>query len=323
MITFATTRDTGDIMDFIDREWRKGHILARDRAFFTWMYAPAGDGRVNFVISRNENGEIDGLLGFIPYDREGKQISLALWKALKSAGGMVGMGMLAFLEKELQPQAIATPGVNPGTTGAIYKYFKYAVGKMDHRYRSADRTDFRLAEMGNASRPAAKDAENVRIREITAFEEYEQAGIRLMPNALQKEAWYIRRRYFEHPVFHYQHRIIEDDAGKLDVVTRVQEAEGASCLRVVDLLGDVRLLPAFTGTLDALIAEGGHEYADCYAAGIPKELWDEAGWLDPEETGSVIPNYFAPFERRNIEIWYSSKPANIVLLRGDGDQDRP
>ena len=120
MITFAATRDTGDIMDFIDREWRKGHILAQDRAFFTWMYAPAGDGRVNFVISRNENGEIDGLLGFIPYDREGKQISLALWKALKSAGGMVGMGMLAFLEKELQPQVIATRWVNPGTIGAIY-----------------------------------------------------------------------------------------------------------------------------------------------------------------------------------------------------------
>jgi hypothetical protein len=45
--------------------------------------------------------------------------------------------------------------------------------------------------------------------------------------------------------------------------------------------------------------------------------------LDPEETGSIIPNYFAPFERRNVEIWYSSKPADIVMLRGDGDQDRP
>ena len=132
MISFAKKDDIDEIMEFIDREWRKGHILARNKSFFEWMYSN-GD-TVNFVISRNE-GVIDGILGFIPYDEDNSQIALTVWKALKSSNGMIGMSMLAYIEKELKPSLIASPGVNPSTTTAIYKYFKHEVNKMDHYYR--------------------------------------------------------------------------------------------------------------------------------------------------------------------------------------------
>ncbi|SDW87348.1 hypothetical protein SAMN05216391_12120 [Lachnospiraceae bacterium KHCPX20] len=35
------------------------------------------------------------------------------------------------------------------------------------------------------------------------------------------------------------------------------------------------------------------------------------------------PHYFAPFVRENIDLYFISKPKRVVILRGDGDQDRP
>ena len=37
-----------------------------------------------------------------------------------------------------------------------------------------------------------------------------------------------------------------------------------------------------------------------------------------------IPNYFEPFERINVDIYFAASVSKgLVLFRGDGDQDRP
>ena len=43
--------------------------------------------------------------------------------------------------------------------------------------------------------------------------------------------------------------------------------------------------------------------------------------------GLVIPNYFEPFEQKNIDIKFAYKTAQslppVRLFKADGDQDRP
>lgn len=92
---------------------------------------------------------------------------------------------------------------------------------------------------------------------------------------------------------------------------------------MVDLLGHYDLLPSFTTTLDAILKKKHYEYADCYVCGVINEIFDNAGWEDVDKADVIIPNYFAPFERKNIDIYYSCKPHGMVILHGDGDQDRP
>ena len=104
---------------------------------------------------------------------------------------------------------------------------------------------------------------------------------------------------------------------------REQEVDGHKCIRIVDLLGDYFRLLEFTNQLDSLMVEKEYEYADCYVSAIDKELWVKAGWCDNDDTEDIIPNYFAPFVRENIDLYFSSKPKGVVILRGDGDQDRP
>ncbi len=319
MISFAQKDDIDEIMVFIDKEWRKGHILAKNKTFFEWMYSK--EDRVDFVISKN-GGVIDGILGFVPYDKSNAQISLTIWKALKSANGMIGISMLAFIENELKPRLIASPGVNPATTTAIYRYFKYEVNKMQHYYRLAKTNEFYIATIKERKIPSYFSERKAIVRRLNTFRDFEKEGISYLDNSIKKDLWYVRRRYFEHPVYKYFHFLIEGDS-KLDVIMREQDVNGHKCIRVVDMLGDYKQLPLFTPALDELMTEKNYEYVDCYASSLAPELWSSAGWLNIENTEDIIPNYFAPFERKNIDLYYSCKPHEIVIMRGDGDQDRP
>ena len=211
-------------MDFIDREWRKGHILARYRKLFEWMYVR--DNEVHFVVSK-EDGGINGILGFIAYDENNSQVDLTMWKAIKVGSGM---SMLVFLEEELSPVSITSPGINYATTSAIYKYFGYEVGKMQHYYRLADREEFYIPVINERLLIKMPVLSSAKIHKLNSFQEFMKAGIVLHERMIQKDNWYIRHRYFEHPVFEYIHYLVEGD-GKLDIVMRGQDVDGHKCIR--------------------------------------------------------------------------------------------
>lgn len=107
------------------------------------------------------------------------------------------------------------------------------------------------------------------------------------------------------------------------MILRIQEYNGASILRVIDGIGDQELLQFFTIQLDALMEQYGCEYADIYETGIEDGILSDGGWKLTANTGNIMPEYFSPFERRNIEIHYMSSIPEVVLFKGDGDMDRP
>ena len=144
-----------------------------------------------------------------------------------------------------------------------------------------------------------------------------------------KDTWYLRRRYFRYPYFHYDVWAARGN-GKLlaYVVTRTVTAEETGCVpvvRLVDFIGEDAVLPRLGGALDAILNRAGGEYMDCCNAGIPAEVWQAAGFTERlEGDGSVIPNYLTPPLLENTEYYYfTNKPENFVLFKADGDQDRP
>ena len=92
---------------------------------------------------------------------------------------------------------------------------------------------------------------------------------------------------------------------------------------MVDYIGDYSKIPMITDSIDRLLSDTGSEYVDCYYTGIDEKLFESAGWKDVDESGNCIPEYFAPFEQRNIKIGYSSMNPGVILFKGDGDMDRP
>ncbi len=317
MIKFATKKDIPDIMDFIENHWKKGHILARNRDFFEYLYI-TDENRVNFAISKDKENKINGIIGYIPYDKTHSVISLALWKALNAQDSFVGMELFEFLMNELKTKLIATVGVNIETSGEIYLFFDYELGKMNHYYRLNKNADYKIAKVDDKLIPEIK-SNYVTVKELKSAHEI-PVGFKYDKNAIPKTIDYIKRRYFLHPVFKYIVNLFNND---LIVITRLQECNSSKCLRIVDILGDYNKIPLITTYFDEFMKKNNIEYMDCYNSGISNKLFEDAGFIEIQNSKNIIPEYFYPFEQRNIDICYSSSNKGIILFKGDGDMDRP
>lgn len=319
MIRFANINDVPSIMNFIDTYWKKDHILAKDISVFNNLYVV--DEKVNMVLSI-EDEAINGILGFVSYDKSNKQLSLALWKSLKSKDGMVGLRMYDYLINELKPNNIAIPGINMDTTKQIYNFLGFTCGKMNHFYRLRDMSNYEIAYINEASIRKAHGGD-ISFTKINSIEEYKKINIYFNENSFNKGVDYINNKYFNNPKYKYFLYLVEDNCKKLIIVLRKQECNGSACLRLIDMFGDYSLLECTTNMLDELLMKENCEYVDCYCCGVEKALFINAGFEDIEDSDNIIPEYFYPFERRNIDIFYAAKNDKQIMFKGDGDMDRP
>lgn len=325
MIRFAKEKDIPNIMRFIDEYWKKGHILSTNQDFFKYEHLlPEG---VSYVISEDENSSLNAILGYIPYGSKNRDVMTVMWKANPTAEPSLGLKLLKYLKDYANVRIMASPGSNKKLKG-LYQYLGYSFGKMIQWYRLGEKMDYTIAKITNNNRPnPPKENYNYfrldtwdMFEELFDFEKYQNSN----PKPY-KEKWYIRKRYFNHPIYKYEIFALKSSLGYCNLVLffRKINIEKNSVLRLIDCIGDFNELQFATEMIDDLLFEFGAEYVDFYEYGISDQVLKKAGWLKVEGSGNIIPNYFSPFEQKNIDIYYFSTDPEIVLFKGDGDQDRP
>lgn len=324
MIRFAEVNDIPRIMEFIETYWKKGHILGRNRQMFEYEFLD--ENKVNVAVSENENGEIDGMEGFISYGKTNRYTFPVMWKVVRSNNPMLGIEILRFIMSNADTCCVASPGINSRTV-EIYKYLKISTGVMNQWYRLNDMNylvakvaDEHIPDIENKTKSELKKYEEFQgLAKDFSFEEYYASN----PKPL-KEEWYIEKRYFNHPIYKYEVYGIKTD-NKVDafVVFRIQECNGHDVLRLVDIVGNYSRIYTVTDAIDALMKQSNFEYVDLYEKGLSGDELRKSGWLLVKDSGNVIPNYFSPFVQENVDINYMSQDPDIVLFKADGDQDRP
>lgn len=324
MIRFATPADTSKIMKFIDDYWKKNHILARDEKFFRYFFQD--DDKLNVVISENDN-VVNAMLGFVPYGKNNRDIMNCVWKVHRDNDPFLGMKLLDYLYKNADVRIMASPGINTRTI-PLYKYLDYPTGKMKHWYRLNNETNYNIAVIQDKFIPSLENL-SVRWKEFSTFDEMTRAMDMEKYKANNpkpyKENWYIKHRYFDHPIYHYHaFGVVQSDESVNAVFFyRVQEYNNFRAIRLVDCIGDYNEFAQIGAIVDELLKRHNAEYLDLYETGLNDKLLVQAGLLNVEETSNIIPDYFAPYEAKNVDIYYFSTDADIVLFKGDGDQDRP
>ena len=327
MIRFATPADIPNIMKFFDTYWKENHILARDENFFKY-FCQSEENKVDFVISE-ENGELKATLGFIPYSKNApRDVMLIMWKNTNKSDPILGMKLLDFLHKNGGVRISASPGTNPRTTKGVYEYFGYTFDKMIHWYRLNPNCEYKIAVVKDKTISSVKNSK-VKWKEFSTFEEMTSAmDMEEYKNSSPKpykENWYIRKRYFNHPVYKYYAFGIEKDDSKVYATFfyRVQECNGSRVIKLVDCIGDCRDFSLIGSVLDEILQRHNAEYVDIYEIGVDDEFLIEGGFLKVDDSENIIPNYFVPYEAKNIDIYYCSTEPKIIMFNGDGDQDRP
>lgn len=330
-IRLAKEEDIGRIMTFIDAYWKKGHILAVNRPFFEYEFLEA-DGTVNFLLAIDrQNDTLEGILGYLKasHDTECMDVWGSIWKVKEGNVPLLGLELAVRLEKLVPFRYHLGIGSNPKTSIPFMKLFPgRKAGRMKHFYRLCREADFRIAQIsyipeqcmsGDTVREAFVD-----VRQITQQEfESGYTSVSDKKDVPYKDQEYIRKRFFEHPVYHYQvYGISECGQPKAVIVFREESVESRKVLRIVDYVGQQRCFGGLGGFFDSL--KECYEYIDFYCLGFDEDAVRRAGFvLRQDEDKNIIPNYFHPFEQRNVDIWVHYPVDKALFCKADGDQDRP
>ena len=326
--------DTDAIMRFMDRHWRKGHILSRSRELLLHDFAD-GEG-LNFALAWRD-GDLVGLFGFMRYSRRPvPDLAGSLWKVVEGEKTpLLGLKLRQFVIDNVPHRFFAAPGAGPQTR-PIYQVLGMNWARMTHWFMPNPQRDpagYRLARIEPGMVAEIREETLLpcwslqEVRDMEALERFPFARFdHILPF---KDAHYIRHRFLAHPIYRYRVWHIEYGSSQALYVTRLARHAGAAALRVVDYYGDEGCLPVMGAVLRQQLRESGAEYADFIALGFDLSLMSQAGFtaLDLDQERTIIPNYFEPFEQRNVPIYCVFDPvpegSGFRMCRADGDQDRP
>lgn len=324
----AVCEDIPNIMNFMDEYWKPGNILGKNREFFEWQFVD-DEGKVNMFIGIDEDvGKIYGMMGAVVYSKStNPDISACTWQTIKSSNPMLGIDLSDYMISQLRPTHACSAGLTKKSM-RINELLGGIPTAMDHYYRLADREDYEIAQIKNKMIPRIEDT-GYYLEAIDSVEEMKQIITEemLARAVMSKDYWYITKRYFEHPIYHYDIWKVLDKQKKASsvLITRDERVDNGVICKIVDFYGVESDLGKITAALDRLMVERDYEFIDIYSYGVPTELYEQAGFCCCDEASeNIIPNYFHPFERRNITLrMIDPMVPEMRLFRGDGDQDRP
>lgn len=344
-VRIAGLQDTPALIDFIRDHWSEKHIFVRDSTVFSWQYVQK-DGRLNMVLAEQENEDgaktILGVLGFIPLGRFDPALGddgilLALWKVRDDiAPPGLGLRLLKLIQAQLKPKVIGAIGISD-MVKPIYRALGYTLDQLGHWALFNPEFKGKCAVAANVPDAAfALSGETptslaLKCIDRSQCENVVRAVDRIAGLQRPRKSWaYVVSRYIEHPWYDYALRAVEHNGEPVAlVVWRQVECNGSRILRVVDIIGDTDWLSDSTQLLRAELVRANAEYIDIMQVGTPGEVLSKGCFIGPEQyVELILPNYFSPFEARNIDIHlayraFQSDSGPLRLYRADSDQDRP
>lgn len=331
-IRFATIKDKENIRSFLKNHWSEKSILVTSEKIFDFQYVD-GD-HCGFVLAIDDDTqEIFGLKGFFPFNsKEKPDVAAALAIVLQGVRPMLGMEIQRFLEKNSNCRWLCSTGINPNTSVRVYKLFKnqYVVDKLRQYYRLSDLDTYQVAKIDKKTILPVTASEY----EFEQLDTIEELVSKFNLSAFEqhkpyKDARYLNHRYYCHPVYKYQvlgirHKEDKDHVDSI-LIAREVSCNGTKVLRIVDFIGNQEDIGKIGMALDDLMNANGYEYVDFYCYGIAHEHLINAGFVHRDsEDQNIIPNYFEPFEQRNVDIYFfCTGDEDAVICKADGDQDRP
>lgn len=326
--------EIADVIDFLNKYWKKGHALCKSKSLLDFQHKN-GD-FYNFIIARNkQTNEIDGLKGFIftsQYDpvleSEGDCWG-AIWKVRTDVVNpeikTLGLYLDEVLVDEFHPKSRCGYGLS-NMAIAYFKHSKgYVSGVMNHYYLLNDSIqEYKIAFLNG--RVFLKHNKNsYTIREISLDDIDEVPECNYRP---KKTFTYLKKRYAQHPIYNYLFWGIYSNEKLVGLWTLrriVVEPEGV-ILRIIDIIGNLDKLPDLYIQLQKQLFAHSAEYIDFLNYGIAENTILNIGFakLDLKSDDVIIPHYFEPYEKRNVNLSFAYKSDfEYVIFKGDGDQDRP
>ena len=321
---------------FIDCHWKKDHALVKSRALLDFQHLNKEEGCYNFIVAENnETKEYDALVGFISTAQYDKKLIKngdywgAIWKFREDVTNCEISNAAFYIWKRIfkQPyfQSYAAIGISE-VAKRIYEVSRIPIASLNQYYIANETVDnFKIGAnliKGNTN-ACSSHISHIKSIDINQIEEGDVKAVYKPIKSIE----YIKNRYSKHPIYKYMFwGIFSETLNAIFVIRKVQVKE-ACVLRVIDVLGDISKIGDIYDDIQRLLKENNAEYLDFMNYGLDEACFTRMGFqhLDLNQEEIIVPNYFEPFEKKNVklEIAYKSKSDNYVAFKGDSDQDRP
>jgi len=280
--------DKKDFFEFLKNHWNPNFIYVKDNSYFNYEFS----GNSNFVLSKKD-GKIVAVLGFLEYDDREGDIFNAVWK--NSGKEDDGLKCLQFL-LNAGYKSVSSCGINKKTI-PIYEFLGINTGRLKHFYiLNQEIEEYKIAKISekNVKKIESKNIVDLieveNIDELLKLIDYQD----LKKYNFYKSPEYFNKRYFNHPYYKY-HVLVKSKNANSILVYRIVKANGGSCIRIMDFLGDEKEFNKLTNYLIDKMLKEKHEYIDIYEVGIEDKVLESSGFVERiEEDSNIIPNYFEP-----------------------------
>lgn len=336
-IHFCKKSEVTELVEFIDKYWRKDHIFVLSRELLDWQHYDGINDRYNFVIAKHRHSqEIHAILGFIPTYQFDSSISrVEVWPCIwKSRADVhvkgLGVALHYYMKTNIQIETISIFGFNETTLG-IHKNWNFSTGKMEQYYYPNPDEPEVLSANREKTDPVSSNRLGWYIRELS-LEEYRNIN----PTAIifkhispyKSKNFYINR-YYLHPMYTYGFLAVYYQ-NEIQSIIIVRECcnDTSKCLRIVDYIGEIEHLTNIRYDLQEIMKSKKYEYIDFVNIGISPEILKAAGFINrKDKSDTIIPHFFEPFLKANIDLDFAFKTVNpeinVLLFKADVDQDRP
>ncbi len=322
-IKYCNSNNYKNLKFFLTNNWRNISAILTNKKLFDWYYLNKKNKKYNFL-TLNLKKEIKSCIGIIINKNKFKNIFwLTFW--LSPFKGIFGFKILVYLIKNFKNCIIASNGISLKTV-PFYKLLGFKIVNLNHYY--IINNNLRKYNLIKSKRiklkKIKKNKTNIVISSNLKF--YKSNNLKKYENFFFKDYNYFKNKYFFHPIYNYQFYLVYEKAFLLGFfVGRVSKFKGSKALRFVEYFGDLNVLKKIKYTLNKLLKNSKYEYIDFYNYGINSKNIKNSGFKKNNYKNIIIPNYFEPFQKKNIKIKSVFYPYNskLIIFKGDGDQDRP
>ena len=333
-VRFCNKSELPQLVDFIKIHWQSDHVFVKSIQMLDFQHFDRINNRYNFLIGyNNKTKEIDGILGIIPLSHFDPKLSIyndtwgGIWKVRSDVHNseISNLGANLFLVFN-KYNSHASIGMSKIAT-VLHKIRKYKIGILNQYYILNKKIEnFKIANVDHVDKNTDLKYYNyeVKVSKVFDIRNYSDSSFKETYYP-QKSINYLYNRFQNHPIYKYCFWEISKNNLVTILVTRKVTVNQSSVLRIVDVYGKLENYGNLSNQFQEILEFENVEYIDILNFGIDNIVFNNIGFQKLDTKGNIIiPNYFEPFLRENIEINCAYRSTdNYVIFKADADQDRP
>jgi hypothetical protein len=304
--------------------YKKNHILSQSSRLINFYYNYYNKNKLNIVGLFNEKKELIAALGFVPYKNWDRNLNndchIAFW--VKKKKSTSSLELMQFLLRKINPLFLASSGINKKTSGKIFQKF----GLIKNFFNYYIKNEHIISKISKNLSNNFK--ENFKKKELDMVCSKSVACIPRTLAKPEKSLLYFKNKYFKNPFYnYYSMQFFEKKKLKFFFIYRIIKVRklNSTIVRIVDFYGKIRQDHSVFLSIQKFLKKNKFEYIDFVNVGLDKEL-KNAGFTKKKKY-NLIPDLFEPYfeksTQRNYCILKNNYKKNIILVKSDGDGDRP